>query len=150
MPSDDDHRGLRAALQEAEEGVAEGGMPFGAAILVDGVVIARGRNRQVQKDDFLAHAETEAIRDCISRNGQVPPGAVLVATEGPCAMCAGAALITGIRDVVIGEVHHFAGAVESLRAEGASVTVVDDTDCIDLVTRFRADHADLWGRFSAG
>lgn len=142
--------GLAAAVREAEDGVAEGGMPFGAAILLDGEVIAVGRNRQVQRGDFLAHAETEAIRDCIDRHGRVPEGAVLVATEGPCAMCAGAALITGIRAAIVGEVHHFAGHVAQLRAEGVTVEVIDDRACIDLVTRFRADHAELWARYSAG
>lgn len=142
--------GLAAALREAQDGVAEGGMPFGAAILHGGEVIARGRNRQVQRGDFLAHAETEAIRDCIDRLGRVPDGAVLVATEGPCAMCAGAALITGFRSAVVGEVHHFAGHVAQLRAEGVDVEVMDDRACIDLVTRFRADHANLWARYSAG
>ncbi|UWF78247.1 nucleoside deaminase [Microbacterium neungamense] len=132
------------------DGVAEGGMPFGAALLVDGEVVARGRNRQVQNGDLLAHAETEAIRDAVARFGRVPAGAVLVATEGPCAMCAGAAVITGIRSVIVGEVHHFAGAVGMLRAEGLDVTVLDDADCIDLVSRFRAAHPDLWSRFSAG
>ncbi|QMU97790.1 nucleoside deaminase [Microbacterium esteraromaticum] len=142
--------GLAAALREAEDGVAEGGMPFGAAILHGGEVIALGRNRQVQRGDFLAHAETEAIRDCIERHGRVPEGAVLVATEGPCAMCAGAALITGVRSAIVGEVHHFAGHVSQLRTEGVHVEIVDDRACIDLVTRFRADHADLWARYSAG
>ncbi|GAA2893603.1 nucleoside deaminase [Microbacterium esteraromaticum] len=142
--------GLAAAVREAEEGIAEGGMPFGAAILHDGEVIAVGRNRQVQRGDFLAHAETEAIRDCLGRHGRVPEGAVLVATEGPCAMCAGAALITGFNAAVVGEVHHFAGHVSQLRAEGVDVEVLDDQACIDLVTRFRADHADLWARYSAG
>ncbi|WP_309065137.1 nucleoside deaminase [Microbacterium sp.] len=141
---------LAAAVREAEEGVEEGGMPFGAAIVLDGEVIARGRNRQVQRGDHLAHAETEAIRECIERYGTVPAGAVLVATEGPCAMCAGAAVITGIRSVVVGEVHHFAGAVDLLRAEGVGVQILEDPICIDLVTRFRAEHADLWQRYSAG
>lgn len=141
---------LAAALREAEDSVAEGGMPFGAAIVLDGEVIARGRNRQVQRGDFLAHAETEAIRDCIDRHGRVPGGAVLIATEGPCPMCAGAALITGFRSVIVGEVHHFAGDVDRLRGEGVDVQVVDDPDCVDLVTGFRADHADLWESFSAG
>lgn len=142
--------GLAVALREAREGVAEGGMPFGAAILLDGAIIARGRNRQVQHEDHLAHAETEAIRDCIAMHGSVPAGAVLVTTEGPCAMCAGAALITGIRAAVVGEVHHFAGAVQWLREEGVEVTVVDDADCIEVVSRFREEHSDLWARFSAG
>lgn len=145
--------GLAAALAEAELGVEEGGMPFGAVLLdAQGQILARGHNRQIQSGRWLAHAETECLGSYLVSLDRkaILDSAVLVATEAPCPMCAGAAIICGIKTVVAGETVHYAGAVGELEAAGVEVLVAQDQDCIDLVSRFKADHQDRWNRFSAG
>lgn len=142
--------GLLDALEEAQAGLAEGGMPFGASLVVAGQVVARGRNRQLQRGDYFAHAETEALRAYLDENHTPPKDATLVATEAPCPMCSGAAFITGIRRFVIGESTHYSGSLDWLRREGAEVFVVNDPACIAVVSEFRERSPHLWQRFSAG
>ncbi|WP_083283648.1 nucleoside deaminase [Humibacillus sp. DSM 29435] len=142
--------GLSDALEEAQAGIAEGGMPFGASLVVAGRVVARGRNRQVQRGDYFAHAETEALRAYLDENDTPPTKVTLVATESPCPMCAGAAFITGVRRFVIGEDTHYSGALDWLRREGADVLVANDPACISMVSEFRENNAHLWQRYSAG
>lgn len=144
---------IAEALAEARRGVAEGGMPFGA-VLADaaGVVVARGHNRQIQSGRWLAHAETECLAGYLTSLDRRADLATmtLVATEAPCPMCAGAAVVAGVGRVLVGEAVHYAGALDLLRAADVPVEVLDDAACVDLVTDFRAEHADRWARFSAG
>lgn len=144
---------VRAALAEAEAGVAAGGMPFGAVLAdADGTIIARGHNRQIQSGRWLAHAETECLNEWLTEiNRRQHTGKLtLAATESPCPMCAGAIVVAGIGRCVVGEDVHYAGAPEVIRAAGIEVTVLGDQDCIDLVTTFREQYPDRWGMFSAG
>lgn len=141
------------ALAEARRGVADGGMPFGA-VLADaaGRVVARGHNRQIQTGRWLAHAETECLAGFLTtlpRRAELAT-ATLAATEAPCPMCAGAAVVAGVGRVVVGEATHYAGALGTLREAGVEVVVLNDAGCLDLVTDFRAEHPDRWARFSAG
>lgn len=138
------------AVEEARRGVAGGGMPFGALLLIDGQIVTRAHNRQVQDQHYLAHAETVCLGSYMGeRPDPLPPTAVLVATEAPCPMCAGTAIIAGIRTVIIGETVHYRGAVDWL-ADHVDVRVLNDQRCVDLVTDFRHEHPDRWDRFSAG
>lgn len=148
--SDVTGRALALALEQARSSAAEGGMPFGAALIVDGEIVASARNMQIQSGDFFAHAEMVVLNDWFANNSGMLSGATLVATEAPCVMCAGAAYIAGIRTFVIGEAEHFSGAVTTLESHGATCHVVNDAECIDLVTTFRKTHPELWTRFSAG
>lgn len=138
------------ALAEARAGVDEGGMPFGSVLFLDGAVVSRAHNRQLQDADYFAHAEMECLKKYINIGAGRVDGAVLVATEAPCPMCAGAAVILGIRKFVIGESYHYQGALDWLMTQEVEVEVLDHKGCIDLVSEFRINHADRWAKFSAG
>lgn len=143
-------KALERALWEAEAGVAEGGMPFGAALVVNGDVVASGRNRQIQDGRYFSHAEInclgEAVRRPFGRNDDV----VMVATEAPCPMCAGAIVVSGIRHVVVGEDVHYPGALDWLKERDVKVRVAGHQGCIDLVGQFKKAHSERWEAFSAG
>lgn len=141
---------MTEAVEEARRGVASGGMPFGALLLIDGQIVTRAHNRQIQDQHYLAHAETVCLSGYMGeRPDSLPPTAVLVATEAPCPMCAGTAIIAGIGTVIIGETAHYLGAADWL-ADHVDVQVLNDQRCVDLVTDFRHEHPDRWDRFSAG
>jgi len=135
---------LRAAYEEAVAGRDEGGIPIGSVLVIDGEIVGRGHNRRVQEGSAILHAEMDAIE----RAGRLPADAyrraTLYSTLSPCDMCSGTALLYGIPTIVIGENQTFQGPEEYVRSRGVDVTVVDDPDCVDLMTRFIADHPDLW------
>lgn len=148
MQNDQDF--LLVALNAARQSVAEGGMPFGAALVVDGQVVATGYNRQLQDNNYFSHAETNCLMPFLKRPLLAQTHAVLYATEAPCPMCAGAAMISGIRTIVVGENYHYKGAVDWLIEQGISVSVLNDSACIDLVTAFKANYPEKWHTYSAG
>ena len=135
---------LDAALEEAEHGLAEGGIPIGAVLVHRGVVIGRGHNRRVQQSSAVLHAELDALE----RAGRLPAStyrdSVIYTTLSPCAMCSGAILLYGIRHVVVGENRTFLGEEELLRARGVQVEVVQDERCIAMMREFIATHPNLW------
>jgi cytosine deaminase len=140
----DDATFLQAAVEQARIGRAEGGVPIGAALVVDGEVLAVGRNRRVQMGSAIRHGET----DCLENAGRLPAKtyarATMYTTLSPCIMCTGAVLLYGIPRVVIGENRNFVGGEDLLRSRGVEVVVLDDPDCIDLMKGFIADHPSLW------
>jgi len=125
---------LRAAYDEAVDGVAEGGRPIGAVLVKDGQIIARGRNRFNQTGDMTSHAETDCLRNAGRRAGE--PGLTLYTTMAPCVMCTGAIVYLNIPRVVVGDAITYAGHLGMLREHGIEVTVLDDPDCIALARRF--------------
>ena len=141
---------ISEAVAEARKGVASGGMPFGAVLVIDDRIVSRGHNRQIQDRNFLAHAEMVCLADHFTVAQGPLENATLVATEAPCPMCAGAAVVAGVRRIIIGEIHHYRGAYDWLLSQDVEVKVFDDEECVDLVSDFRAHHADRWARFSAG
>jgi cytosine deaminase len=140
----DDRALFAAALQEARTGLAEGGVPIGAALVVAGEVVATGRNRRVQQGSAIRHGET----DCLENAGRLPAStyrrATMYTTLSPCHMCTGAILLYGIPRVVIGENRTFLGAEDLLREHGVEIVVLDDPECAALMARFIAAHPDLW------
>lgn len=152
--SDDPHSTHRlwmeAALTEARDGVASGGMPFGSVLVVGGQIVARGHNRQIQDRRFLAHAEMVCLESFLAGHDGPLDNATLVATEAPCPMCAGAAIVAGVSRIVVGEAHHYPGACDWLATQDVELTVLNEPGCIDLVSDFKARHPDRWNRFSAG
>lgn len=134
---------LRAALEEAKKGLAEGGLPIGS-VLADqhGQIVARGYNLRVQTGDPTAHAEMACFRNAGRRRDW--PGLTLVSTLSPCLMCTGTTLLYRIPRVVIGENRNFMGGEDLLRQRGVEVSVVDDADCIKLMREFVQAHPDLW------
>jgi len=139
-----DRQGMTAAIEEAEIGRGEGGVPIGSALIFDGEIVGRGHNRRVQNGSVVLHAEM----DCLENAGRLPAStyrrATLYTTLSPCDMCTGAALLYGIPRVVVGENHTFMGGEELLRQRGVEVVVVDDPTCVALMDRFIADKPDLW------
>lgn len=133
MISEADREFLRLAIEEAEAGLAEGGLAIGSVLAGDGEVIARGRNRFNQTGDMTAHAEMDCLRDAGPRAGN--PGLTLYTTMSPCIMCAGAMVRLGIRRVVVGDAVSFPGEPEFLRGYGIEVVVTNDPDCVALAER---------------
>jgi creatinine deaminase len=134
---------LREALDEARAGPKEGGLPIGS-VLADaaGRIVARGHNLRVQTGDPTAHAEVVCIRNAGRRRDW--PELTLVSTLSPCIMCTGTSLLFRIPRVVIGENRNFLGAEQLFRDHGASVSVLDDPECIEMMRSFVTDHPDLW------
>jgi cytosine deaminase len=135
---------LDAAIAEARQGASEGGIPIGAVLVVDRAIIGRGRNRRVQQNSVVLHAEM----DCFENAGRLRSAdysrATLYSTLSPCDMCSGAALLYGIPRIVIGEHRTFQGPESYLRSRGIELVVVDDASCLELMRQFIAKHPDLW------
>lgn len=138
-----DREWLEIAYAEAVRGREEGGIPIGAALIgADGTVLGAGHNRRVQSDDASAHGETDAFRRAGRQRSY--RGTTMVTTLSPCWYCSGLIRQFGISRVVIGEARTFSGGHEWLAEHGVEVVVLDDQRCVDLMTRFIADHPDLW------
>ena len=135
---------LALALADARVGLAEGGIPIGAALAADGELLGTGHNKRVQLGSAIRHGET----DCLENVGRLPATtyarATMATTLSPCDMCTGAILLYGIPRVVVGENHTFLGGEELLRSRGVEVIVVDDTDCRMLMEDFIAANPELW------
>ena len=135
---------LAAAVEEAKLGAAEGGIPIGSVLVLDGEVVGRGHNRRVQNLSAVLHAEM----DCIENAGRMPAAdyrrCVLYSTLSPCDMCSGAALLYNIPKIVIGENQTFQGPEEYLRSRGVELTIADDETCIQMMSRFIQEHSALW------
>ncbi|MDP9445231.1 MAG: nucleoside deaminase [Actinomycetota bacterium] len=140
---DEQRQWLAVAVAEARQGLAEGGLPIGAALVDrDGVVLGRGHNRRVQDGDPSMHAETSAFRAAGRQRSYA--GTTMVTTLSPCWYCSGLVRQFGIPRVVIGESTTFTGGHEWLREHGVDVVLLDDPECIDLMSRFIAEHPELW------
>ena len=135
---------LEIALEEARSGLAEGGIPIGAALVHRGSVIGRGHNRRVQHGSTILHGEMDALERAGRRSSTVYRETVMYTTLSPCVMCSGAILLYGIPQVVVGENRTFSGEEALLRSRGVRVDVVQDPRCIALMERFIAEHPDLW------
>ena len=133
---------LEEALKEARKGLEEGGIPIGSVLVRDGKIVGRGHNQRVQKNDPMAHAEIDALRDA-GRIGSYKD-TVLYSTLSPCYLCSGAIVQFQIPKVIAGEAKTFAGAPEFLRSHGVDVTDADDPDCIALMERFIKEKPELW------
>ena len=135
---------LAPALEEARRGRDEGGVPIGAALVVDGKVLAVGHNRRVQEASAIKHGET----DCLEAAGRLPASvyarATMVTTLSPCDMCTGAILLYKIPRVIIGENRTFLGGEDLLRSRGVEVVVLDDAECVELMEDFIAREPALW------
>lgn len=140
----DDRRWLDVAIAEARTGLAEGGIPIGAALVAGGRLLGAGHNRRVQTGSPIHHGETDAL----ARAGRLPASvyrqSTMYTTLSPCDMCSGAILLYDIPRVVIGEHATFLGAEDLLRARGVQVLVADDEECAALMRSFIAEHPALW------
>lgn len=135
---------MQAAIEEARQGLAEGGIPIGSVIVHAGRIIGRGHNRRVQQGSAIRHGEMDAFENAGRQPASVYREAVLYTTLSPCAMCSGAILLYGIRKIVVGENRTFMGEEELLRARGVEVEVLQDPTCIGLMEDFIAARPELW------
>ena len=135
---------LKAALQEAEAGLKEGGIPIGSVIVCDGKIIGRGHNRRVQKNSAILHAEMDALENAGRLPALVYKRCTLYTTLSPCSMCSGAILLYGIGHIVIGENKTFMGEEKLLRSRGVTLEVLQDKGCISLMEDFIKDDPKLW------
>ncbi|ONI89246.1 tRNA-specific adenosine deaminase [Saccharothrix sp. ALI-22-I] len=134
---------LAVAVAEARAGLAEGGIPIGAALFAaDGTLLGRGHNRRVQDGDASTHAETAAFRNAGRRAGY--RGTVMVTTLSPCWYCSGLVRQFGIPHVVIGEARTFHGGHDWLAEHGVQITLLDDPECARMMTDFIAAKPELW------
>lgn len=135
---------MRAAVEEAEKGLQEGGIPIGSVLVHKGRIIGRGHNRRVQRGSVILHAEMDALENSGRHPASVYRECVLYTTLSPCPMCSGAVLLYGIPKVIIGEHTTFMGEEELLRSRGISVEVLQDPACIAMMSRFVASSSALW------
>jgi cytosine/creatinine deaminase len=135
---------LQMAIDEARLGLAEGGIPIGSVLVVDGRVVGRGHNRRIQRASAILHAEM----DCLENAGRLRPvdyrRAVLYSTLSPCDMCSGTALLYRIPKIVIGENRTFQGPEDYTRSRGVELEIVNDAECIALMRDFIAARPELW------
>ena len=135
---------LQAAIDEARKGLAEGGIPIGSVLVIDGQIVGRGHNQRVQKGSSVLHAEM----DCLENAGRLKAAdyrrAVLYSTLSPCDMCSGTALLYDIPRIVIGENRTFKGPEDYTRSRGVELEIVDSEECYRLMQDFIAEKPELW------
>ena len=139
-----DQEFLEVAIEQARIGREEGGIPIGGALVVDGKVLAAGRNRRVQMGSAIRHGETDALENAGRLTADVYRRATMVTTLSPCDMCSGTILLYGIPRVVIGENETFQGPEDYLRSRGVELVVLDSEECKQMMREFIAEHPELW------
>ncbi len=135
---------LAAAIDEARAGLAEGGIPIGSVLVIDGEIVGRGHNRRVQRGSSILHAEMDCLENAGRLSAREYRRSILYSTLSPCDMCSGAALLYEIPHIVVGEHRNFHGPEGYVRARGVRVDVIDDEECVALMTEFIGDHPELW------
>tara|TARA_Y100001933_G_scaffold207400_3_gene210572 strand:+ start:2301 stop:2726 length:426 start_codon:yes stop_codon:yes gene_type:complete len=135
---------MQAAIDEAQAGADEGGIPIGSVLVHDGRIIGRGRNRRVQQGSSVLHGEMDALENAGRQPARVYRESTLYTTLSPCPMCSGAILLYGIPRVVIGENRSFMGEEALLKSRGVALEVLDDPDCIAMMERFMRESPELW------
>ncbi|MFT6776862.1 MAG: creatinine deaminase [Paraglaciecola sp.] len=135
---------MQVAIDEAQKGLAEGGIPIGSVIVHNNKIIGRGHNRRVQSGSPILHGEMDAFENAGRQSAQTYRESVIYTTLSPCAMCSGAIILYGISHVVVGENHTFMGEEALLKSKGVSVEVLQNQQCIDLMKDFIRTKPDLW------
>lgn len=135
---------MKEAILEAKKGLSDGGIPIGSVLVIDGKIVGRGHNQRVQKGSCVLHAEM----DCLENAGRLTAAdysrATIYSTLSPCPMCSGAILLYKIPHVIVGENINFQGPEEYVRSQGVDVNVVDDQECIDMMSDFVKNQPHLW------
>ena len=144
MLTTDDERLLQLAVDQARAGRADGGIPIGSVLAIDGQPVGAGHNQRVQLGSPILHGEMDALANAGRLTAAQYQRSTIYTTLSPCQMCTGAILLYGIPRVVIGENKTFLGAEDLLRSHGVEVVVADAADCIELMESFIADEPSLW------
>lgn len=135
---------MQAAIQEAQLGLSEGGIPIGSVIVHKGKIIGRGHNKRIQCGSPTLHGEMDALENAGRLSAAVYRESVLYTTLSPCSMCSGAIMLYGIPKVVIGENVTFVGEEALLASRGVEIEVLNNQQCIDLMQNFIANRPELW------
>ncbi|MCX6048971.1 MAG: nucleoside deaminase [Chloroflexi bacterium] len=135
---------MQAAIEEAKQGLAEGGIPIGSVLVIDGKIVGRGHNRRVQQGSAILHAEMDCLENAGRLTAKEYQRATLYSTLSPCDMCSGTALLYKIPQVVIGENVTFQGPEEYVRSRGVELVILQDPACIQLMRDFIAARPELW------
>jgi len=135
---------MAAALEEARQGLAEGGIPIGSVLVLDGKIVGRGHNRRVQKGSPTLHAEMDCLENAGRLKARDYQRAVLYSTLSPCDMCSGTVLLYKIPKVIIGENKTFRGPEDYVRSRGVELVVLNLEECISLMEAFITAHPELW------
>jgi cytosine/creatinine deaminase len=137
-------RNMQEAIVEARKGLAEGGIPIGSVLVIDGKIVGRGHNRRVQQGSAILHAEM----DCFENAGRLKPGdyqrAILYSTLSPCDMCSGTVLLYKIPKIVIGENTTFQGPEDYMRSRGVELVILNNEECTQMMREFIAAKPELW------
>jgi len=135
---------LAAAIEEAEIGLQEGGIPIGSVLVHSGNIIGRGHNRRIQSDSTILHGEMDALENAGRLNASIYKSSILYTTLSPCAMCSGTILLYGIPRVVIAENVNFMGEEDLLKSRGVKLEVLQDAKCIEMMKKFIKENTHLW------
>jgi len=135
---------MKAAIEEAKKGLAEGGIPIGSVLVIDGQIVGRGHNQRVQKASTTLHAEMDCLEDAGRLKASDYQKATLYSTLSPCDMCSGAVLLYGIRKVVVGENRTFRGPEDYVKSRGVDLAVIDSPECYHLMQAFIKNSPELW------
>jgi len=135
---------LRAAIEEARLGLAQGGIPIGSVLVIANEIVGRGHNRRVQRGSAILHAEMDCLENAGRLSARDYQRSVLYSTLSPCDMCSGAALLYKIPAIVIGENKTFQGPEDYLRSRGVQLEIIQDPECIRLMEEFIRTKPGLW------
>lgn len=135
---------MAAAIEEARQGLAEGGIPIGSVLVLDGKIVGRGHNRRVQKGSAILHAEMDCLENAGRLTAKDYSRSVLYSTLSPCDMCSGTVLLYKIPRVVIGENVTFQGPEDYVRSRGVQLEILNLEECIQLMEDFIATRPELW------
>jgi cytosine deaminase len=135
---------LQAAIDEARQGLAEGGIPIGSVLVIDGEIVGRGHNRRVQNGSAILHAEMDAVENAGRLTANDYRRSVLYSTLSPCDMCSGMALLYRVPKIVVGENRSFQGPEDYVRSRGVTLEIVDHPECVKLMEEFIRTKSELW------
>ena len=132
------------AVNQAKIGLQEGGIPIGSVIVHDNKILGKGHNKRIQEESVVLHGEMDALENAGRQKAAVYKESILYTTLSPCPMCSGTIILYGIPKVVVGENRTFLGEEDLLRSKGIEVIVLNDAECIDMMTKFINEKPQLW------
>ncbi|VAW39617.1 Cytosine deaminase [hydrothermal vent metagenome] len=135
---------LQAAIDEAQKGLASGGIPIGSVLVIDGEIVGRGHNKRVQDGSVVLHAEMDALENAGRLKAADYKKATLYSTLSPCDMCSGAALLYGIPRIIVGENNTFIGPESYVKSRGVDVQVLNNQECRQMMDDFIKHNPELW------
>ena len=135
---------MQAAIEEARKGLAEGGIPIGSVLVIDGTIVGAGHNRRVQKGSAILHAEMDCFENAGRLTAREYMRSTLYSTLSPCDMCSGTSLLYKIPTIIIGENKTFQGPESYVRSRGVELINLNNAECIRLMEEFIANKPELW------